>query len=309
MLLLRRVRPSFPRWINPSTGNDANDGKTAQTAWATVAPANTALAVAGNGITHLRIDTSGSPLYLTASLVIHANAKGITVEGATPGTKADIRAYKVLSNASFTQPDSGTYPNVWSTTDTQATAVLWEKGGSAGEDLIWYTHKRGANFAAVASNLNNTAGSFWTDGTTLYFRPLTGNDPVGDGKEYVRSRFFTGNDNPAAGGDALKMFGQGIVRNLKIGGTTLANATTGAPDDGYVLRTSPAAGTTTIKDCYLYAGSKHVVGAINGATNSTLIFDTVQAEQASCFGDAGAQTVWVSYSDAASHLTHIYRNW
>lgn len=305
--LLRRR--GNPRYINPATGNDANDGRTPATAWASEVAANTALAVVGNGITHLRIDTSGAPLYLTAPVRAHANAQsGIVIEGATPGMKADLRAYKILSNAVFTQPNAATYPNVWSTTDTQARSVLWERGGVNAYDLIWYTHPLGASFAAVASTLNTTPGSFWTDGTTMYFRPLTGNDPVGDGKEYVRSRVFPSVLGDEAGGHAVELFTTGTVRNLMIGGTAIAGAALGSDlvDGAYCLKVINGSGSTVLKDLYLYNGGKHNLGLINGTSGNTVLTEDVQVEQCSPY--ATAQTIIVSYANASSaNITHTYR--
>lgn len=295
------ARRTNARYINPATGSDANTGLTPATAWATVAPANTALAAANNRITHLRIDTSGAPLYLTAALVVGSNTRSITVEGATPGVKADIRAYKVLSNAAFTQPDVGTYPNVWQIADSALHSVLWERDGSAAYDLIWYTHPIGANFAAVAATLNSTAGSFWTDGTTMYFRPLTGNDPVGDGKEYVRSYGIQ-----TAAIDCTSAPGV-IVRNLMLGGTCLARSTDSDPIGAYCINVTPAAGTSIVNDCLLYYGSKHNLAFIEGANNSTAIAERVQCEQGSPYVAVGGQSVFVSYATTGTGLRHIYR--
>lgn len=299
LTLLRRRGGFDPRYINLATGSDANDGRTPATAWATAAPANTALAVANNGITHLRIDTSAAPLILATGINLGANARGITIESATPGVKADIRCYKTLSNAAFTQPDVGTYPNVWSTTDTQARSVLWERGGSNAYDLIWYTHPLGANFAAVASTLNTTPGSFWTDGTTMYFRPLTGNDPVGDGKEYVRSYIY-------AASHPVLVQTRATIQNLMVGGSCLAGAASINDISGGAspITLTPDGGSSVIRNCYLYNGATHNLGLIEGSSNSVVLVEDVQAEQASPWT---GQTLFVSYATTGTGLRHTYR--
>ena len=94
---------------------------------------------------------------------------------------ADIQAFHVIPASSWVKTAGQT--NIYETTDTENFSVLWEiaVGTPASlywKSMIWLSHPIGANFAAVAASLDNTAGSFWTDGVKMYVHPF-GNTAAG----------------------------------------------------------------------------------------------------------------------------------
>ncbi|MCP9493190.1 MAG: hypothetical protein MSG64_01920 [Pyrinomonadaceae bacterium MAG19_C2-C3] len=290
-------------------GNDSNDGDTPATAWASVAKVNAELAAPNNGITKLVIDTN-APIYLTETLTIGANASGLTVT--TSGERqADLRAYKVLAAGEFTLPDSTNADKVYHSTDAQAGSVLWElTDPSRPDSLKWFTRIGGTSFAANKAALQATPGSFMQDGANgLYFHPFDGTNPNSDGKIYVRSRRFVDIYSSNAGNAIDVTGGRITIQNLMVGGTCVANPNGGDASDGYSIKLFQA-DDSVVRDCYLYAWSKHALGVIEGTTGAKFLAERVRAEQGTPWGD---QTAFVSFTDmnspvAAHSLEHTYRN-
>lgn len=285
-------------YVNPATGNDSNDGTSSGNAWKTVAKLNTESQYCGifsaasyaTGDT-LVIDTSGGDFDLGGTPITFQTA-GLNVRAATGQTWAVIKPWKTIAAGDWS---TTAYTNVYSTTDTIALACLWE-------DDKWLTHVNGANIGAVNASLTSTAGSFWTDGTTLYYHAIGDTDPRSDGK--VRTR--TAITSAAVNANAANM----NIQNLYIRKTCDVNATTGIPNGGYSIGTGGTwAGTNLIKNCYLDYYGKHALGLVaNSASNEVTTIDAVQAEQGSPYG---SQSPFVSYNSNATTptgITHTYQN-
>lgn len=287
------------------TGDDANDGNSPTSAWRSPAKITAELAKRNNAISTLVVDTTQSPIELDSQLVIGENARGITVTSIDESL-ADLRAYKTLNNFEFYQPDAARHPNVWATNDAQPDIVLWELTDATHADsLFWYSHPVGTSYVSVADLLDSTDGSFWTDGATLYFNPRGLASPISNNKIYVRSRLYAGTESTHS--DAIQIMTSATVEHLAIGGTTLAGAIDNSPDNGYAVRVTNGA-STVLRDCYLYAWSKHAISAINGEPNGSLLVERVRAEQGSPYANLGGQSAFVSYSDGSGYnLNHIYR--
>lgn len=290
-----------------ASGNDSNNGNTPATAWASVTKINTALAAPDNGITRLVIATN-APIYLTETLSIGANASGLTVT-TSDDNYADLRAYKVL--AAFSLPDSTNAGNVYYSADAQNGSVVWElTDPTRADSLKWLTRINGTSFEANKAALQATPGSFMQDGANgLYFHPFDSTNPNSDGKTYVRSRRFA-DLYSSNGGNAIDVTGGRLtLEKLMVGGTTIANPNGGDASDGYSIKLFQA-GDSVVRDCYLYAWSKHALGVIEGITGAKFLAERVRAEQGTPWGD---QTAFVSFTDmnspvAAYSLDHTYRN-
>jgi hypothetical protein len=275
------------RWYcNPLHGNDENDGSTPETAWKTVTKINQESLHTGflpansyaEGDT-LIIDTSEAPLDLNGS-PLGIMTPGLNIQAAKGAEWIVVKSYRTIPNASW--QDTAT-PNVFSTSDTQNHIVLWEN------DLFLH-HVTGASFAAVASTLSSTPGSFWTDGVTLYVHPFGSTNPKLDGKRYERSYNFNG-------GSAVTLNAPNLmIQDLHVGKTCLAGATNNDPIGAYCVSFDFPPGHTVLKHAYLYYGSKHIVGIVSGGLDDDVLLEDVQCEQGSPYAAPGGQTLLVSFN-------------
>lgn len=286
-------------YINPSTGNDNNDGVTSSSAWAGVDKFNTESANGGlfassgyaTGDT-VNINTTSTNLTLgTSSLKINTRGLNIVqIGGGLTGT-GEIQAWKTLTNGSFTGPISGT-TKVYQITDAEVSIVVWENDK-------WLNHPTGANLAAVQSTLDSTAGSFWTDGTTLYVHPFGDTNPTSDGKTYTRSIHRN-----APNGDSAIQFLTTDCRlsGLRVRKTCLADKSTNDTILAYGIHSNGGGGgISRFENCYVDYTSKHGIGFTDNSTNRSFTVVGCQVEQQSPYG---SQTPYVDYSSLTSALTN-----
>ena len=287
-------------YVNSTTGNDANDGVSPESPWLTQARINTATANSGflaassyaAGDT-LYIDTSGGPLdQLGQKLLFQTN--GLNVRAASGQTWISLKSWEVISSGSWSTTGTA---NVYSTTDTVATACLWE-------DDKWLNHPLGANFAAVSASLGSTPGSFWTNGTTLYLHPFGSTDPRSDGKSYTRS------DVGPLRGASVEVKGNNVnIQDLYIRKTCDVDPyTNGYPNGGYGIGFIPNGTNNLLKHCYSDYNGKHGISLVaNLQNNDVLTIDTCQVEQGSPYG---SQTPYVSFTSSGSFtgVAHYYVN-
>jgi hypothetical protein len=184
--------------------------------------------------------------------------------------------------------------NVYSTRDTQADIVAWE-------DDKFLHHPTGPNLAAVSAFLSATPGSFWTDGVRLYLHPFGSTDPRIDGKRYERSHLM--NEGAAVMLKAPNL----SIEDLHVGKTCLSRSYDGNSIGAYCLGNDGPMGRTRISHCYLYYGSKHNIGLVQGGPGDDVLVDDVQCEQGSPYGGPGGQTVFVSFNHQALPLGIIHR--
>lgn len=282
------VLPTSPNswYVNPATGNDTNTGAYPNQAWKTANKIDEASANCGlfpatnyaNGDT-LFIDTSAGPLDLTQTNLVFST-QGLNVM-ATNATYWTNLIASTLTNSSFTLIGSNTY--AYSMGSHQPNIVVWE-------DEKWMNHPQGATYLVVSNSLATNAGSFWTDGTNAYVHPFSDSSPLSDGKVYTRS------SSPYTAAIALNASDMNF-RDCYAGKTALIN-----PVDnndgvfGYVIGTENGFGGNSVIDhCYLYYGSKHILGLVASSSDATVTVQDVQCEQ------AGAPTVsataWVLFMD------------
>jgi hypothetical protein len=211
--------PQF--YLNPATGNDANDGRSPQTAWATWARLAQAVAdrtiPAGTWVTKdgapaglttipttqnkddwyaaylagdrqvtggiVNIDTSLAPLQVTSAITM---PPGSEIRSATDQL-TDLRVnVPVASTEVWAQPDPVNDPDVWATTSAtsyQAT-VLYEQMSGQWAQLLPIGYDRTVpNLAAALPLLEAAPGSFYVDPATnrLYTHAIAEGNPNTDG--------------------------------------------------------------------------------------------------------------------------------
>jgi hypothetical protein len=213
------VNPQF--YVNPATGNDANDGRTQQTAWATwgrlVQAAGDGTIPAGTWVTNngapadlatipttqnkddwytaylagdrhvtggiVNIDTSLAPLQVTAGLTM---PPGTEIRSATDQL-TDLRVnVPVAASEVWNQPDATNAPDVWGTTSLTdySGTVLYEMQGGQWAQLLPIGFDRSIpNLATALPLLEANPGSFYADPSThrLYTHAITGGNPNTDG--------------------------------------------------------------------------------------------------------------------------------
>jgi hypothetical protein len=217
------------------------------------------------------LEYRGDTVYLTGFLQVTSFLQ-MSYPAPTPGVRIAGDAFihcNVPVVGLFTQPDAGTYPNLWQVPAGHATkgSRLWE------DNKIFALAAVTAVTATGQAAVNGNPGSFWTeaDGSALYFRPLTGTDPNANGCEYTVSKMFL----PVVGYDASPVLtlGDNEVRGeLTFFGGALIDPTTGmssaqyqiSMDEGYVQAVS---GESDGAFLTVRMGGKHQIGRVgNGAS-------------------------------------------
>jgi hypothetical protein len=215
------VAPPTDFYVNPATGNDANNGLTPATAWKTWARLVAAVAdgtiTGGEWVTsaggaadistiptnadktawyaaylagqmqvtgaHIFIDTSEAPLQVTSLLVL---PPGCEIESATDAlTNLEVNV-PIPATEVWAQPDAADDPNVWgttSTTDYHWTGLYEQMSGQWAQLYPIGAGSIANTLAEALPQLQATPGSFWVDPTTnqLYTHAIAGGDPNTDG--------------------------------------------------------------------------------------------------------------------------------
>jgi len=319
--ILPPVEQSNNWYVNPSTGNDSNDGATAATAWKTAAKITTESQYSGildsnaagpGGGDVLTINTSSAPLVIGASTLTFAT-KGLKVQPIAGQTYINCQAEEFLTNASFA-PTAG-LTKTYQTSDTQQNVVAWEN-----DKWMWHVKSvsYGAaasitnpqtsvttNYASTGAALDAVPGSFYTDGTNLYIHPFGNTNPNTDGNTYTRSI-------NRGGGLAAVAFTAGNYRAIGfyVRKTTLVDS--GDNDLGaYCFQDGVLGGSgfsSSVEGGYFAYGDKHCFGSTTGVTGSTLLVLNTECEQGHPYCEYGGQTPFVSYSGATTaDNIHTYR--
>jgi len=287
-------------YCDPAQGDDENDGTTPEKAWKTAAKINEESYYVGLftssspiGGDRLIINTSGAMLDLKG-VTLDFRTAGLDVRAADGQEWIKIKSYRNLPASGW---EVTNMPNVYATTDTQLHIVAWEN------DRFMH-HPTGGTLADVQAFIVSTPGSFWTDGNILYLHPFDNTDPRIDGKRYDRSYNYEK-------GSAVALTARDMsIRDLHVGKTCLAVKYDNDPVSSYCLGTSAPMGLGLIKHCYLYYGSKHNLGMLQGGTGDYVIIDDVQAEQGSPYVGPGGQTVFVSFNSnpTVQGIVYSFRN-
>ena len=283
------IAPVTPQvwFVNSATGNDTNTGAFPDQAWKSTQKIDDESASCGlfpansytNGDT-LLIDTSLAPLDLTATNLVF-RTRGLNVMATNSVYWTNLVAI-TLVNSNFTLIGSNTYRITM--TNVQPNITVWESDK-------WMNHPQGASWVSVSNSIATNAGSFWTDGTNIYIHPFGDTSPASDGKIYTRSIGY---------GAAISLAAMDMnFRDCYAGKTAMIVATNNADGIGaYVVGTaSPFGGVSMIVHCYLYYGSKHILGLVASAANSYLTVKDVQCEQCPPYVSCSA---WVSYMSGLS---------
>lgn len=272
--------------LNPTTGFDAAPGDHPQRAVKTCTRLNSLIAALSGACCDIIIDTSDTPasapfLALDATIQLtqpslavygigHRNVGRSAPQPVPSSGYADILDAKILTSANFVQPNAATYPNVWSTTDTELKAGFSELRGWTGNStpLKVYSRVRVSTQAAALPLVNATAGTCWTDGTTMLFHPSDGTNPTTNGKTYVRSRPSTHfHTSPGASVSPLMVLAADDVRvtNVALGGSLACDYTGGTDVDEYVCLVSPqgTGRTITIDGMIAHSGSWHLLSIVD----------------------------------------------
>jgi hypothetical protein len=250
-------------YVNTAAGNDANDGTTATTAWATAAKINTESANLGlfPGATYstgdiLHLDCSTPLPVLTTPIQIKTNGLTILQTGGA------LDPLKTITSSWAPVPGA---VKVYSTNNggdaDMLSTVLFEDGK-------YLNHPTGANFIAVQNALVSTPGSFWTDGTTMYLHPFGDTDPRSDGKIYRRTRnrgrATLLNADSVVVIQAKDVWWDGLICS----GTTLARMTDNYSLGAYCFQwESGAGGTNLLSNFNVSKYSKHAIGATISGNN------------------------------------------
>jgi hypothetical protein len=290
-------------YVNPATGNDNNTGLSESQAWQSVSKINdeaqnVGILASSRGFQHgdtLVFDTLRAPLALGSnSLFIPTD--GITLQPAPHQRYALIQAEETIAPSSWSRTNGYTF--IYQTADTGTDSVLWENDK-------WLNHPTGNSFSDVATSLDTTPGSFWTDGTTMYLHAFNGGNPSTSGSTYTRSQYR------GSGDSAVEMAGNSwSVTGLRVRKTCLADPATNDPVGAYCFQQvgNVTSGTCRITNSYFDYGSKHLMGFTADSVNTTLLAENITCEQASPYAGFGGQSPFVSFVSTGTGNTHIYKN-
>jgi hypothetical protein len=319
--IIAPVEQSNNWYVNTSSGNDNNDGATAATAWKTADKITLESKYCGmldsnaagpGGGDVLTIDTSGGPLVIDTNTLAFAT-QGLKVQPVSGQTYIKCQAEEFLANSAFTATAGLT--ETYQTTDTQANIVAWQndewmwhvKSASYGTSAAITNPKTGVttNYASTGAALDAVAGSFYTNGTTLYIHPFGNTNPKTDGNTYTRSI-------NRSGGLAAVAFTAGNYRALDFYVRKTALVDSGDNDFGaYCFQGGVLSGTgmsSSVEGGYFAYGDKHCFGSTEGVTNSTLLVLNTECEQGQPYCGYGGQTPFVSYTGTTTaDNVHTYR--
>lgn len=294
-------------YLSPT--GDNTDGTTLAHAWTSVAKAMVAAALWTGSNTLLVYGTKASPLLMDATLNV---LPGMTVDGRGGGdgvltevywdwasasvnegtVRSDLavlQPYKQLT--SFTQPNAGSYPNVWKATNVDAYAVLYTFAGWTGnlQPLAPFDRANGSSEAGVIAAVNGSSASpkYWAAdaGSDLIFYCAT--NPNSNGVIYVASQ-------PVTVGNGIYQTG-GAIYGVACGGTAGCSQSGVSPGGigNYVMQQNPAQGVSAFaSDCFLYHGGFHLWGAVYTGVPGDVTATRVRAEMC-----PPSTSGWSSYSD------------
>jgi hypothetical protein len=319
--IIAPVEHSYNWYVNPVSGNDANDGSTPSTAWQSAGKITLESQYCGmldsnaagpGGGDVLTIDTIGAPLVIGNNTLTFAT-QGLKVQPVSGQTYIKCQAEEFLTNSTFT-PAAG-LAKTYQTADTQSDIVAWEndkwmwhvQASSLGASAVVTDPVSGnvTSFASAGAALDGTPGSFYTDGTTLYIHPFNDTNPVSDGNTYTRSI------NRGGAASAIQ-FTAGNYRAIGFYVRKTALVDSGNNDFGaYCIQDGVSSGTgmsSSVEGCYLAYGDKHCFGSTSGVTNSSLLVLNTECEQGQPYCGYGGQTPFVSYTGTTTgDIVHTYR--
>jgi hypothetical protein len=329
------TRASYASWfVNTATGSDSNSGYGASQAWATVAKLQTEVnrgtvlgdwgGIVVNGtptpstaVTSLATGQAVADAYDAGNVVSYGDT--ISVAGGSNAITQQInleQRYGVTMQAaggslsamrslgsSFTQPNAGTYPNVWQVLGSDFYG-LYDTGayggvvGYAGTTLM--QPQGGANLAAVISTLNSNVGRCYADASGFYFSSST--NPNSNGVSYTAGRIW----QKAGTGTGAVAISTGMVKNLTIESCPVYayTATTTVPQ--YCI--SGVTGNVGIIDaCTVSRGSYHLIGMVGNGTTGLLYRRNVAYSAMPTLGGATTDVGYTSETATSNNICNIWR--
>lgn len=217
---------------------------------------------------------------LTGDTVVvnNANQAEIPLAGASPAIQTDgltlkssggtpapvwFTLFKPISPSDWTLV-SGKTNTYFQTQDVEQDVCIYQNRSPL-------NHPSGANYSAVASALEGTAGSMFVDSSgsapTAYLHPLNSTNPAGDGNRYERTQYLNGGTN-GINVTAANF----IIQGINVSGTTLVDMSNNQVQ-GYCFQQNCLSNSLGVFDtCAGDYYSKHCFGNVNGnySNNATL---------------------------------------
>jgi hypothetical protein len=301
---------AFPVWANGDFKVTVLNANTFTYTIAATPPGGTGTVAATGSIvchvidygTQLVIDNSITPLDFGAS-TLNIQTQGMKVSFiGSPMLEA------TLPNSGWTQYDPVNFPNIWESTDGNATdllnTVVWENNE-------WLNHPNGFTIGSVASALNgySTTGGFWTDGTTIFLNPGNGTNPNTDGDTFTRSRNRTAGAAVVANANDVDIVGDGTTT---LTGTCLFT-NTNDPTIAYCVEFG-GGGTCRVADLTVDYYGSHGVGNTGNSGSAALpdkglfVRDNITYGQGAPWGVTGGFSQDVDYSNSGVGIRFQYIN-
>jgi hypothetical protein len=260
---------------------------------------------AGNRNTTGNVIEIREPNLYCGSRIMLEQAYGITLRGASGGSLTIMRD---IGN-SFTQPNAGSYPNVWQILGSTYGGLVGEAIPNCG--VIGYENTRlmnpqfGANLAAVISALNTIPGACYADGSGFYFSTFSGSDPNSDG---MIRRVSTVLEGPNGTGSGVVAAGTTLVKNLTIEAGPICIYTDGSSTPPQYVR-SIALNNLSVADNVIHLqGCYHSSGLVgNDIAGAQFEFDTTH-ERMWTGGGAITLVAYTAITDTQCRIFSVFDN-
>lgn len=258
---------TFNVYVDSANGDDGNDGLTLATAFETLDVAETALLAIGNGASLALV--RGSDWRDSVSL---GSTTGVSVGVVGSGDVPVIRCTDVATG--WTQPDAGTYPNVWYLPNWISELDSSNYRLAAYED--GYELPNVASLALVNATEGRSFITTSPDGDDAIYIHATGSgDPNSNGKAYEVSKRVSGIYTAAIGDLGLSVVGPVIIERAPWTSGGIVTAVNGTLKRINIRDSARGAFLTSglVEDSIFSGGSPRT----NSGTSNQLVFFTTTA--------------------------------
>jgi len=194
------------------------------------------------------------PFGLTTALFLETSGLSFVSSGGA-ANPAVLSLFKTIPSSEWSLTAGKTF--TYQATDSVALCALFQ-------NRVALNHPTGANYAAVASYLESTPGSFWTDGTTMYVHPFNSSNPGADGNRYERTT--VGSSVITAAGVCVAAPNM-LIKGVNVIGTTLTDPAAGGNIAGYALSVLDVANSFVVFDtCKSDYGTNHDFAQVASTT-------------------------------------------
>jgi hypothetical protein len=227
------------------------------------------------------------PFGLTSALFLETSGLTCVSSGGT-ANPAILSLFKTIPSSEWSLVAGKTY--TYQATDSVADSVLLQ-------NRIAMNHPTGANYAAVASYLELTPGSFWTDGTTMYVHPFGSSNPGTDGNRYERTTVWVGSIVQSGVCVAAPNM---LIKGITVMGTTLTDPSAGGNVAGYALSVNDVSNSFVVFDsCKSDYGTNHdfaQVASTTGFNNCRFALVNCVAQRGGPYATGSAYWAYVDYT-------------